>query len=103
MSNARRTMTNLAGVVVLGTGLGFAAGCQTPPAGFGGMTLPSPHYLKHPPQYIPPDPVFPLQRELDSMQDAEGLTRRGGGIAPAPITPIPSVLPTPTPGAAAPK
>jgi hypothetical protein len=28
---------------------------------------PTPHYLKHPPQYFPPEPSFPLQRELDSM------------------------------------
>ena len=34
-----------------------------PPAGFGGVTLPSGRYLQHPPQYFPPDPVFPLQRE----------------------------------------
>jgi len=98
MGNARRTMTNLAAAAVVGTGLGAQVGCQTPPAGFGGMTLPSPHYLKHPPQYFPPDPVFPLQRELDSMQDPEGVARRGGGVAPAPITPVPSVLPTPVPG-----
>ena len=28
-------------------------GCQT---WVGGMTLPSPHYLEHRPQYFPPDP-----------------------------------------------
>jgi hypothetical protein len=36
-----------------------------PPPVVGGMTLPSPAYLQHPPQYFPPDAaVFPLQREL---------------------------------------
>ena len=64
-------------------------GCQTYPAGFGGMTLPSPHYLKHYPQYFPPDPTFPLQRELDSMQDPDGAIRRGGAL------PGPAVLPAP--------
>lgn len=59
----------------------LAGGCQTY---FGGMTLPSPHYLKHPPQYFVPDPPFPLQRELDSMTDPEGAARRSGGVA-APV------------------
>lgn len=75
-------------------GLGIASvtltGCQTYPAGFGGMTLPSPHYLEyHFPQYFPPDPAFPLQRELDSMQDPEGLGRRGQAA------PLPAPLPAP--------
>lgn len=29
-----------------------------------GITLPSPRYLQHYPQYVPADPAFPLQREL---------------------------------------
>lgn len=33
----------------------------------GSMTLPSGDYLNQPPQYFPPDPAFPLQRELDAM------------------------------------
>ena len=74
---------------VAGVGLGCVAltGCQTYPAGFGGMTLPSPHYLKHYPQYTPPEPVFPLQRELDSMLDPAGLGQPGGGrpgVSPLP-------------------
>jgi len=99
MSDARRTMTKLAAFAALGTGVVGAAGCQTPPAGFGGMTLPSGRYLQHPPQYFPPDPVFPLQNELNSMQDPEGLTRRGGGVAPAPLAPVQSVTPIPAMGA----
>jgi hypothetical protein len=35
--------------------------CETHVAG---MTLPSGHYLQHPPQYFPPSPAFPLTREL---------------------------------------
>jgi hypothetical protein len=38
-----------------------ATGCQTWTSG---MTLPSGHYLEHPPQYFPPSPPFPLTREL---------------------------------------
>lgn len=55
------------------TGAVFSSGCQTwvPEAG---LTLPSPHYLEHPPQYIPPSPDYPLQRELDSLLDAAART-----------------------------
>jgi hypothetical protein len=34
-----------------------------------GMTLPSPHYLEHPPQYVPPSPPFPLSRELAQQEE----------------------------------
>jgi hypothetical protein len=69
----------------LGLGITTVTGCQTY---FGGMTLPSPHYLKHPPQYFPPDPQFPLQREYDQMLDPEGAVRRGAvGAAAAPALP----------------
>jgi hypothetical protein len=52
-----------------GLGLGLLSGCQTwvPEAG---LTLPSPSYLKHFPQYIPPSPPFPLTNELQSLEDA---------------------------------
>jgi hypothetical protein len=58
------------------------------------MTLPSPRYLEHYPQYFPPDPVFPLPRELATMSDPEGLARGGaaGPVAPAlvpPAAPVP--------------
>ena len=36
------------------------------------------------------------------MQDPEGLTRRGLGAGPAPIQPVPSVLPGPVPSGPAP-
>ena len=53
------------------TGLSLALlgpiGCQTYIPGMS-MTLPSGRYLEHPPQYIPPDPDFPLQNELTSME-----------------------------------
>lgn len=70
-----------------------STGCQT---WYGGMTLPSPRYLEHYPQYFAPDPAFPLPRELASQEDPEGAARRGGavGIGPegvpvAPEAPIP--------------
>jgi hypothetical protein len=95
MGNGRRW--HIRGVGGLGIAAIGLAGCQTYPAGFGGMTLPSPHYLKHYPQYFPPDPAFPLQRELDSMQDPEGI-RRGPGAAPLPAPlPAPGQLPPPAP------
>lgn len=49
----------------LGLGLATLSGCQTNVAG---MTLPSPWYLYHPPQYIPPSPSFPLNRELAAQE-----------------------------------
>jgi hypothetical protein len=73
--------------------LTFSTGCQT---WFGGMTLPSPRYLEHFPQYVAPDPSFPLPRELASQEDPEGIARRAGvpGIGPgagpaAPAAPVP--------------
>lgn len=92
------------GVASLGLGAAVTAvtGCQTYPAGFGGLTLPSPHYLKHFPQYFPPDPPFPLQRELESMQAPELLLGPGpgGGLpGPAPLAPGAEVAPpVPVPG-----
>jgi hypothetical protein len=61
-------------------GLIAMGGCQTwvPEAG---LTLPSPRYLQHYPQYIPPSPSFPLQRELTSLEEAS-LPPAG---APAPM------------------
>jgi hypothetical protein len=55
---------------LISTALGIAlGGCQTwvPEAG---LTLPSPRYLQHTPQYIPPSPPFPLQREWNALEDA---------------------------------
>ena len=56
---------------ILGTGaiLGILSGCQTWPME-AGVTLPSPHYLRHSPQYFQPSPPFPLQRELNSLEEA---------------------------------
>ena len=40
---------------------------------FGDMTLPSGSYLEHYPEYIPPEPIFPLQSELASMSGTSAL------------------------------
>jgi hypothetical protein len=69
----------------LGVALTGLCGCQTY---YGGMTLPSPRYLDHYPQYFPPDPSHPLPRELGSMEDPEGAARRAGvGAGVAPLAP----------------
>ena len=77
------------GRLLAGSGLALLAlsGCQT---WTGGMTLPSPRYLQHPPQYIPPSPPFPLQRELTG-QEATAETAATG--APGPAVPLPAGVP----------
>jgi len=75
-----------------------ATGCQT---NFGGMTLPSPRYLQHQPQYFPDDPAFPLPRELATMTDPAGA---GGAAAPGGgANLVPPALPVPVQPAPAPK
>jgi hypothetical protein len=81
----------LAGVAA---GLGVAlTGCQT---WVGGMTLPSPRYLEHQPQYFPPDPPFPLPRELASQEDPDAAARRMGGGAG--VNPLAPAAPAPAAG-----
>ncbi len=100
MGGVRRWRTATAA----GIGLGVAAlsGCQT---WVGGMTLPSPRYLEHYPQYFTPDPVFPLPRELANMTDPTGAGVGGAVPLPAPV-PAPAALPgagggaNPAPGSA---
>ncbi|MEZ6139333.1 MAG: hypothetical protein R3B84_02070 [Zavarzinella sp.] len=67
-------------------------GCQT---WEGGMTLPSPHYLKHPPQYFPKEPAFPLQREQAYQMETMGLLNPRNEDAPLGVAPIPAVAPAP--------
>jgi hypothetical protein len=61
----------------------------------GGLTLPSPRYLEHYPQYFPPDPSFPLPRELASQEDPVGAARGApggfGALDPASVAPMPRV------------
>jgi len=87
----------------LGLALGTLTGCQT---WVGGMTLPSGHYLQHPPQYFAPSPPFPLSNELATMEAEEGAVPGGPGAqlpppAAAPVQappPAPVPLPAPAPG-----
>jgi hypothetical protein len=81
----RRPLACLAG---LGLALGSLSGCQT---WIAGMTLPSGHYLQHPPQYFPPSPPYPLPREL-AAQEATA-----GALAPGLAAPVPGQLPPPVP------
>lgn len=70
------------GPASLALGLATVTGCQTWVAG---MTLPSGHYLEHPPQYFPPSPAFPLTRELatqEGIQAAPGAVGAVGTNAP---------------------
>jgi hypothetical protein len=81
------------GAIGLGFFLSALAGCQTNVAG---MTLPSGHYLQHPPQYFPPSPAFPLARELAQQQANSGTAVPGlpaPGPLPAPVVPAPGPIP----------
>jgi hypothetical protein len=69
----------------LGLALTALTGCQT---NVGGMTLPSGHYLEHPPQYIPPSPAFPLSRELASQEAAAAGVPNGAAVVPPLPRPI---------------
>ncbi|HEY1377759.1 MAG TPA: hypothetical protein VGF55_13250, partial [Gemmataceae bacterium] len=75
----------------LGLGLSATTGCQTHIIGTG-MTLPSPHYLEHPPQYFPPDPDYPLQRELNTQlnQAAAAAAANPAVAGPVPVPAVPA-------------
>src|SRR5689334_23954834 len=76
------------------------AGCQTWVPAIG-MTLPSPRYLQHPPQYIPPSPPFPLPRELSAQEAVAAAPIVGAAPAvplPPPVPPA-AAAPAPAPGA----
>jgi hypothetical protein len=86
-------------LAALGLALGSGSGCQTWVAG---MTLPSGHYLEHPPQYFPPSPAFPLTRELAGQEAIAAAPAPGVGAMPlpAPVAPPaapPAVAPPPVP------
>jgi hypothetical protein len=78
---------------IAGLGLGLLAltGCQTWVPG-AALTLPSPHYLEHPPQYIPPSPFFPFIRE-----EATQLAISARVAEPAVAAPLPPAVPGPLP------
>jgi hypothetical protein len=94
--NANRAW-QLIGVTGISLGLAALTGCQTNVAG---MTLPSGHYLQHPPQYFAPSPPFPLQRELAAMEAQGGPAGQAQGQVGA--QPAPLVQPAPGAGALVP-
>lgn len=57
-------------ILLAGLGLSLVSGCQTYVAE-AGLTLPTPFYLRHNPQYFPPSDPFPLQKELRSLEEAQ--------------------------------
>ena len=82
------------GLCAAGLGLSLAglAGCQTHIIGTG-LTLPSGHYLEHPPQYFPPDPTFPLQRELNTQLNQDAAARAAN--PPGVVGPLPPAVGAP--------
>ena len=83
--NKKRRWLNW-GVVGAALTLLTVSGCQTWVAG---MTLPSGHYLEHPPQFIPESPAFPLSRELARQEET--------AVAP-PVVPLGGLPPQVPPG-----
>ncbi|MFO0843451.1 MAG: hypothetical protein U0797_13800 [Gemmataceae bacterium] len=81
-------MLRSATLMLSATALLTLSGCQTWEAS-NETTLPSPRYLQHPPQYIPPSSPFPLQRELAAMQSVAVPTTSGSAPPAAPGTPSP--------------
>jgi hypothetical protein len=92
----RRPLLCLAG---LGLAVGLCSGCQTWTSG---MTLPSGHYLQHPPQYFPPSPVFPLTRELAGQEAIAAAPAPGAPVGPLPPAVPGPGLPPPVPGGVGP-
>jgi hypothetical protein len=67
------TMGRKSLILLTGLVLALLSGCQTWPMD-AGITLPSPYYLRHAPQYFPPSPPYPLPKELDSLEKAAKTT-----------------------------
>lgn len=98
MRTAKRVLLRgLLGVAAVGAVASI--GCQTR---LGGVPYPTPHYLKHYPTYMAPDPAFPLQRERDSMLDPTGEIRRGAAVVPAIGAPPEGGVGAPVPAPAGP-
>ena len=85
---ARQKLIRTFTMFAIATILSINVGCQTY---FGGMTLPSGHYLDtgHEPQYFPVEPTFPLQRELSYQEETAGLLNNNRAPAPNGLNPVP--------------
>ena len=64
------------------------------------MTLPSPRYLQHYPQYFAPDPSFPLPRERATQTDPAGAAGVAGLPVPGGVNLVPPAAPVPVPAPA---
>jgi hypothetical protein len=76
-----------------------ATGCQ---ATYGGVTLPSPWYLRDDVQYHQPGPEFKLAREAAAQQAFKQDQAASNGPLPGPPVPAPGVPAPPMPGPAGP-
>ena len=74
--------------VVVGL-LKLVDGCTTTWQEEAAVTLPSADYLRHPPQYFPPSPPYPLPKELKSIQEAIEETPSSSDAPPGPRYTIP--------------
>jgi hypothetical protein len=91
MGNMNTTRRRYALLGALGLTVALLSGCETWTSG---MTLPSPRYLDHPPQYFTPSPPFPLSNELAQQQRTWAAPSpdavNGGGLPPqVPAGPVP--------------
>jgi hypothetical protein len=86
MSTTRRAKRGV--LAALGLTLAVSTGCQTQ-LPITGQTLPSPRYLDHQPQYIPPSPPFPLPREQATLEAQAGAPVPGAGA----LIPLPPPVP----------
>jgi hypothetical protein len=77
-------------LLLAGLFVALGAGCNTYFTRTG-QTLPSPRYLDHPPQFIPPSPPFPLANENRSLLKASG--EQSPVLAPSPFPPSPPFAP----------
>jgi len=86
----------LAGVLLA---LAALAGCQTY---YGGGTYPTPRYLEHAPQYIPPSPPYPFPREQATMAAIAAQPEPGAPVGLPPRVPAGPPGPAVPPGPAGP-
>lgn len=101
MTSLRRTVVTLS---IVGGLLGMSVGCQT---WVGGMTLPSPDYLKDKPDFIQPAPLYKHTKELASMEKAMAEANPDNNRYPTRnvqpnATPVPPQQFVPAPAPAAP-
>jgi hypothetical protein len=73
----------------VGAAAGATMGHQVPCSG---LTLPSPRYLEHPPQYMPETPQCPLPHELSQTEEEQPSNTLNDRSAESSANPLPAVL-----------